>query len=222
MSRQLSRSKKSQSPKGTYSVWLCWWNTFEVTSLWRQKTDSGYQQAEQWCVCSCGPERQYEGSLWWWKCSEFSCITVNNPWSCPRILPRQRRLDNGYRGSLSLTSYNCMQIYSCLKLQSLMCKNEIPLLKIQVLEKLGGDSISRWEEKADHLTQNHFLITSSKDKTGKYHRNRWRSASVWPAADLPSPSLKYRPKNSPLGGHSKWQRVCSMFTVPSQFPKYGQ
>ena len=45
-----------------------------------------------------------------------------------------------------------MQIYSCLKLQSLMRKNEIPLLKIQVLEKLGGDSISRWEEKADHPT----------------------------------------------------------------------
>ena len=65
---------------------------------------------------------------------------------------RQRRVDNGYRGSLSLTSYNCMQIYSCLKLQSLMRKNEIPLLKIQVLEKLGGDSISRWEEKADHPT----------------------------------------------------------------------
>ena len=86
MSRQLSRSKKSQSPNGTYVVWLYLWDTFELTRLRRQKTDSGYQLAEQWRVWGCGPERQHEASLRWWKCSEFSSITVNNPWSRPRIL----------------------------------------------------------------------------------------------------------------------------------------
>ena len=102
----------------------------------------------------------------------------------------------------------CMQVYSYLKLQHLMYKNEIPLLKVQVLEKLGGDSISRWEEKAGHLTQNHFLITPSKDKTGKYHRNRWHSASV--ACSRPAqPFIKVQAEECPLGGHSKWRRACS-------------
>ena len=122
-----------------------------------------------------------------------------------------------------ITSYNCMQIYSYLKLQHLMCKNEIPLWKVQVLEKLGEDSMSRWEEKADHLTQNHFLITSSNGKTGKDHRKGWHSASMWPAADLPSPLLKYRPKNVPYEDTPNGEPVlaCSMFTltVASQFPQ---
>ena len=116
-----------------------------------------------------------------------------------------------------------MQIYSYLKLQRLLCKNEIPLLKVQVLEKLGEDSMSRWEEKADHLTQNHFLITSSNGKAGKDHRKGWHSASMWPAADLPSPLLKYRPKNVPYKDTPNGEPVlaCSMFTltVASQFPQ---